>query len=95
MKIGTLILEFYGELKTKESIDIIKNIMHPLLLSVSDDYDFDYKRFEYFAVNFIWVIPLKLLWKNDKIYDTLKNSLNLHFNNWNFSIYLLIHFKGG
>jgi len=95
MKLGTLILEFYGELKTKESIEVIKNTLHPLLNSVCNQYDFDYKRFEYFAATLIWVVPLNLFWKNDRIYSTLKKSIILNFDNWNFSIYLLIHKTGG
>jgi len=95
MTIGTLIIEAFGDLKTKQSIDLVKNIMHPTLISVCDQYDFDYRRFEYISASLIWVIPLKLLWKNDRIISTLRKSFNLYFNNWNYTIYLLIHETGG
>ncbi|MBA7531166.1 hypothetical protein ES705_23377 [subsurface metagenome] len=95
MSIGTFIIEAFGDLKGKQSIDLVKNIMHPLLLSVSDHYDFDYKRFEYLSGRLIWVIPIKSFWKNDRIISTLRKSISLYFNNWNFTIYLLIHETGG
>jgi len=95
MSIGRFIIEAFGDLKSKQSIDLVKNIMHPILLSVSDQYDFDYRRFEYISATLIWVIPIKSFWKNDRIISTLRKSINLYFNNWNFTIYLLIHETGG
>jgi len=93
MKTGTLILEIYGELLEKQSIDILQNIMHKPLLSVSESLDFDYKRFEYFAATMIWVCHLKLFWNNDTIYNTLKLNLNRYFTNWELEITLLLHDK--
>jgi len=95
MKIGKLILEVYGELKSKQSISTIKNIMDPLLVSVSDEYDFKYNRFGFYAAFMIWEVPLDVFWKNDRIFSTLRKSIILHFNNWEYTIYLLIHETGG
>lgn len=94
MKIGTLIIEIYAELLEKQSIEILQNIMYQPLISVSDKFDFDYKRFGYFAANLIWVVPLKTFWKNDLIYIKLKEGLNKYFTNWNVDVTLIIHEKG-
>ena len=94
MKIGTLTLQIYAELKTKQSIEILQAAMYQPLLSISDKFDFDYRRFGYFAAKLIWVIPLKIFWKNDHIYNILKETLNTHFINWNIDISLLIHEEG-
>lgn len=94
MKIGNLIIEIYGELLEKQSIEILQNAMYQPLISVSDKFDFDYKRFGYFAATLIWVVPLKIFWKNDQIYNTLRTNLNKYFINWNVEITLTIHEKG-
>ena len=94
MKIGTLIIEVYGELLEKQSIEILQNIMYNPLISVSDKFDFDYKRFGYFAASLIWVVPLRIFWKNDLIYNLLIKGLNQYFNNWNINITLVINEKG-
>ncbi len=94
MKIGTLIIETYAELLEKQSIELLQNLMYQPLISVSDKFDFDYKRFGYFAATMIWVVPLKIFWKNDQIYKTLKSGLNQYFTNWNVDITLIIHEKG-
>lgn len=94
MKIGNLIIEIYAELLEKQSIEILQNAMNQPLLSVSDKYDFDYKRFGYFAASLIWVVPLKIFWKNDQIYKTLRDTLNKYFKNWKLTITITIHEKG-
>ena len=94
MQIGNLIIEIYGELLTKQSIENLQNTMSQPLLSVSDKFNFDYRRFGYFAANLIFVIPLKIFWKNDHIYKVLKKTLNANFNNWILNINLIIHEKG-
>lgn len=68
--------------------------MYQTLTSVSDKFDFNYKRFGYFAATLTWLIPLKVFWKNDHIYTILKSTLNKHFTNWKFSISLTIKEKG-
>ena len=94
MKIGNLIIEIYAELLEKQSIEILQNAMNQPLLSVSDKYDFDYKRFGYFAASLIWVVPLKIFWRNDMIYKTLRDTLNKYFTNWKIDITLVISEKG-
>lgn len=94
MKIGNLIIEIYAELLEKQSIEILQNLMYQPLISVSDKFDFDYKRFGYFAATLIWVVPLKIFWKNDLIYKRLKEGLNQYFTNWKATITLVIHEKG-
>ncbi len=46
MKIGTLIIQAFGDLLDKRSIDALRGAMDHSILSVSDKFDFDYKRFE-------------------------------------------------
>ncbi len=94
MKIGTLIIEIYAELLEKQSIELLQNLMHQPLVSVSRKWDFDYKRFGYFAATLIWVVPLQIFWKNDQIYNSLKGGLNKYFKNWKVDITLTIHEKG-
>ncbi len=94
MTIGNLIIEIYAELLEKQSIELLQNMMSQPLISVSDKFDFDYKRFGYFAAEMIWVIPLKIFWKNDQIYKTLKSGLNQYFTNWKVDVTLVIHEKG-
>lgn len=94
MKIGNLIIEIYGELLQKQSIVLLQNLMHFPLMSVSDKFDFDYKRFGYFAAKLIFVVPLKIFWKNDLIYKRLKEGLNQYFSNWKVDITVTIHEKG-
>jgi len=93
-KIGNLIIEIYAELLEKQSIEILQTAMYQPLISVSDKFDFDYSRFGYFAASLIWVVPLRIFWKNDQIYKTLKDNLNKYFTNWKINITLVIHEKG-
>jgi len=90
LKTGSLIIEIYGELLEKESIDTFKNTVHQSLVTVAAELSFDYRRFSYFATSIIYVIELKLFWKNDIIYNTLKRSLNQNFVNWTLDITLLL-----
>jgi len=94
LKIGTLIIEIYAELLQKESIELLQSLMHQPLISVSEKFDFDYKRFGYFAASLIWVVPLKIFWKNDRIYLDLKKGLNKYFTNWKIDITLILKEKG-
>jgi hypothetical protein len=94
MTIGTLIIEIYGELLSKKSIEILQDSMHLLFLTVSDKFDFNYKRFGYFAAKLLWVIPLTIFWQNDRIYKELKKSLDANFTNWTINITLTIQEKG-
>ncbi len=94
MQIGNFIIEIYGELLSKKSIEDFQNLMTPYFASVSDKFDFDYKRFGYFAATLIWVIQLKIFWKNDTIYKKLISGLDKYFNNWDMNITLTIHEMG-
>lgn len=94
MKIGTLIIEVFGELLQKQSIELLQNAMYQNLISVSDKFDFDYRRFGFFASTLKWIVPLKEFWKNDLIYKTLKKNLDKYFTNWKIEIILTIHEKG-
>ena len=94
MKIGTLIIEIYGELLKRQSIEILQTSMYQPLKSVSDKFDFSYKRFGYFAATLYWVVPLKIFWKNDLIYKVLRECLDSGFTNWKIDITLTINEKG-
>lgn len=94
MKIGTLTIEVYGELKEKTSIESLQNSMHQPLISISDYFDFNYNRFGFYAAFMVWEIPLKIFWKNDQIYSNLKSGLNKFFINWELDIILTIKEKG-
>lgn len=95
MQIGNLIIEVFGKLLEKQSIEKLQNLMNQPLNSVSDLFDFDYKRFGYFAASLIWVVPLKIFWNNDLIYKTLISGLDTYFTDWKIDITLVIHEKGG
>ena len=94
MQIGTLIFEVYGELKLKSAIESLQSSMYEPLISVSDYFDFRYNRFGFYAGFMIWEIPLKVFWKNDQIYSTLRTNLNKLFTNWQIDISLTLSEKG-
>lgn len=93
MKIGTLKIEVFGELIEKDAIEFLQHAMYQSLISVSDYFDFDYRRFGFYAAVLNWEIPLKIFWKNDQIYNTLKQNLNTHFTNWQIDINLILEEK--
>lgn len=90
MKIGLLTIEIYGELKFKTSVEYLISSMDPILTTVSDDYEFDYSRFGFFAAKITFNIPLKIFWKGDSLYNTLIKNLNYSFDNWEINLTLLI-----
>jgi len=94
MKIGTLIIDVYGELLFKQSVEVFISAMYQTLVTVSDKFDSDYKRFGYFAAQIKFTVPLNIFWKNDTIYKTLITQLNKNFNNWKLEINLNIHEEG-
>ena len=94
MKIGTMIFNIYGELIFKKSIEYFITSMDQILLTVSDKFDSDYRRFAFWAARINFVIPLKIFWKNDTIYKTLLKNLNKYFDNWTLDITLTIQEKG-
>jgi hypothetical protein len=95
MKIGTLFIDIYAELLFKNSVEILRSTMDQNLATVTDKFDFDHKRFGYFAAQLKWVVPLKIFWKNDTIYNNLKKCLNTNFKNWTLDISIIILQKGG
>ncbi len=94
MIIGTMIFEIYGELLFPKAIDYFFIRMDEILNTVSDKFDSDYRRFAYFAGRIKYVIQLKIFWKNDILYQTLKKYLNYCFRNWTVEITLTLHEKG-
>lgn len=94
MKIGLFILDVWCQPKDNQSIDIFQTIMHQPLLSICDKYDFTVRRFGFVEAFLNWQIPLTTFWKNDIIYNTLRNTLNKEFNNWNINISLTINESG-
>ena len=94
MLTGTLIIKISAELFEKQSIEILQNTMYQHFISISDKFDFDYRRFGYISARLTWVIPLKVFWKNDLIYTVLKSSLNHYFQNWELDMTLIIEEKG-
>lgn len=91
---GTMILEIYGEHLFKKAVDYFILRMDEILNTVSDKFDSNYKRFGYFATVINYTIPLKIFYKNDQIYNTLKHYLNYCFRNWTIEITLITHEKG-
>ena len=94
MKIGNLTIEVFGELLQKNSVELLQNVMYQPLISISESFDFDYRRFGFYAATLLWEIPLTIFWKNDLIYNTLKENLEIHFTNWEIDIYISIIEKG-
>ena len=95
MKIGTLIIWIFVVPAWILRIDKLQEIMDPLLRSVSEKYDFDYRRFEYSSANLNWVVHLKEFWKNDRIFTTLHDYLVKNFSFFQLSITLTSEEKGG
>jgi len=94
LKIGSFTIEVFGELLQKDSVELLQSVMYQPLISVSDSFDFNYRRFGFYAATLLWEIPLTIFWKNDLIYNTLKENLETHFTNWEIDIYILITEKG-
>jgi len=94
LKIGNLTIEVFGELLQKNSVELLQNVMYQPLISISESFDFDYRRFGFYAATLLWEIPLTIFWKNDLIYNTLKENLEIHFTNWEIDIYISIIEKG-
>lgn len=90
MKIGTMIFDIYGELNFDRAVEHFISSMDPILRSVSDDFESDYKRFAFFAAKIYFVIPLREFWKSNALYNTLIKNLNYSFTNWSFDLNLSI-----
>jgi len=94
LKIGLLTIEIYGELKFETAVEHFISSMDRILKTVSDDFESDYRRFAFYSAVIKLVIPLKIFWKGDALYNTLVKNLNYSFDNWEFNLTLSIHEKG-
>ena len=88
MKIGTLTFDVFGELNFNNSVEHFISSMDPILLTVSDYFDSDYRRFSFYAAVIKIVVPLKIFWQTNYLYDTLKKQLDYCFTNWTIDIIL-------
>lgn len=95
MKIGTLNFVIFGELLFLRSIETFMTSMDRIFLTVSNEFDSDYRRFSFYAAVITIKIPLITFWKNDTLYKTLKKELNNSFQNWTIETTLSIHETGG
>lgn len=91
MKIGLFIIEIYGELLFEKSVEHFISSMDPILKTISDEFDSDYRRFGFYAAVIKLNVPLKVFWRSDALYNTLIKNLNYSFTNWEFNIILTIH----
>ncbi len=90
MKIGTMIFDVYGELKFETAVEHFISSMDPILKTVSDKFDSDYKRFGFYAAVIQFVIPLRIFWKSNTLYNTLIRNIDYSFDNWTVDIILTI-----
>lgn len=88
-----MIFDIYGQLKFDNAVEHFISSMDPILKTVSDKFEADYKRFAFFAARIYFVIPLKVFWKSNVLYNTLKENLNYSFTNWSIDILLTIQEK--
>lgn len=94
MKIGRLIFYIYGEMKEKESINLFEHAIRPSFETVSDQIDFNYRRFEYWSASMIFVVNLDQFWNNDTIFRNVRKYLTKYFTNWKVDLVLFINVKG-
>lgn len=94
MKIGTLTFDIFGELIFKRSVEHFISAMDPVLLSISDYFDSDYRRFSFYAAVIKIDVPLKIFWQSNYLYDSLKKHLDYSFTNWTVDITLNITERG-
>lgn len=90
MKIGTMNIEIYGELLYERAIEDFIISFTPILKTIADTFEFDYRRFAFYAATLKLIIPLRIFWKSDAFYNSLIRSLENHFNNWEFNVILYI-----
>ena len=90
MKIGTLVLDIFGELNFNNSVEHFISTMDKVLFSVCDSFDSDYRRFSFYAAVIKIEVPLKVFWQTNFLYDSLIKNLNYNFTNWSIDILLNI-----
>jgi len=85
---GTLILEIYGELLFDRAVEHFLGSMDYQFRTIGHSWNSEYRRFGYFAVVLKVVIPLKIFWRSNSLYNRLKAQLNYCFSNWQIQVYL-------
>jgi hypothetical protein len=90
LQIGSLLIDIYGELLFDNAVEHFTTSMSNIFRTVSDKFDYDDKRFAFYAARIKFVVPLKIMWRNDVIYNGLIRNLNYSFDNWTLDITLLI-----
>lgn len=94
MKIGTLTFDIFGELNFNNSVEHFISAMDPVLLSISDYFDTDHRRFSFYAAVIKIEVPLKVFWQSNFLYNTLIKNLDYAFTNWTVDISLDILERG-
>lgn len=94
MKIGTLTFDIFGELNFNNSVEHFITAMDPVLLTISDSFDSDYRRFSFYAAVIKIEVPLKIFWQSNFLYDRLIKQLDYAFTNWTIDITLNIIERG-
>ncbi len=90
MKKGNLTLNIFGELNFNNAVEHFLTSIDPVLLSISDFFDSDYRRFSNYAAVIKITVPLTTFWQSNAFYNTLKRHLNYSFTNWTIDINLNI-----
>ena len=91
MKIGTFIIEIYGEHLFPKAVEHFISSMDNTFRTVSDQFQSDYRRFGFYAAVIKFIVPLKVFWRGDYFYNSLIKNLNYCFRNWQFDITLTIY----
>jgi len=95
MTIGTLRFEVVGKLLQNKSCEALIASLDNTLLSVSDKYDADYKRFGFLGGHLTFVVYLTSFWKMETVYKKIIKEVDRLFINWLVDMDILIHEKGG
>ncbi len=95
MQIGTLSFQVVGKLLQQKSCEYFIASIDATLLTISDTYDVDYRRFGYLGGRLWFVVPLKAFWKSESFLNRIRKELDRLFVNWLIDIDIIIHEKGG
>lgn len=95
MEIGRLIIETSGLLLFKDAAEKFVAAMDSILKSVSEKYEVDWRRFEYWSATTYFSVPISDMWRHDTILKTLRREMNKNFSKWAVFITITIHEKGG
>jgi len=94
MKKGNLTFDIFGELNFNNSVEHFISAMDPVLLSISNAFDSDYRRFSFYAAVIKIEVPLTTFWQSNALYNTLRKQLDYAFHNWTIDINLDIIERG-